>query len=663
MKITSIKARNILTFDDQGIDITELPDVALLVGPNGAGKSNLLRVLQLARGDILSPRELQSNYSYKLDSSTSLLIDVGVKLSNHEIQLATTSLLLSLAEEHYSFAPEQRIHTQKAESLIKRVLSAARPALSSLFSDNLHYCLTLSGGAIPEAHSYVEVRQNDKSLYFEGNELRRQVVIDKRNVSWKSFPRVIFDKVLKDYPDALKFPPVQKSRVIPEDYLDGIVAEVKFDNLWRELEPIDGYVPHFQLTPYPDSSSSQRFELISNADLSSLQEYVTANTDVKGGFGAISDFLRDIYRWGLAGLFEERFKLALLGSGHPWISVGGGEIELSVDIPRDLVKMVTATELSQREYLDQVHESFRKLSGVDFTLVKERIPTSTNEGSEKGKFIEVPTIKFREGNFEYSATKAATGHCELLLALLTAVGVSSGVILLDEPAANLHPTKQRDLLSYLATEASKHHNQLIVVTHSPAFIRGEDIATTIRVDRDGGGTRLRRLSDASTVDINEVKKLLLVSPELAGVLFSHRVVLLEGEDETAALPIWFSKCRDPIDFASYGVLFVNVHGQSSFARVSRFLESWGIPHRAIGDGGANEELGKLGGIGRALESKDLTELFREHCPIDFEAACREWRGGEKNPYVARQVAMRTDPPPSVEELWRWLRPFLTSGLA
>ena len=55
--LTTIKARNLLSFGPDGLDL-DLGSLNVLIGPNGSGKSNLLETVGLLRGapqDIAAP--------------------------------------------------------------------------------------------------------------------------------------------------------------------------------------------------------------------------------------------------------------------------------------------------------------------------------------------------------------------------------------------------------------------------------------------------------------------------------------------------------------------------------------------------------------------------------------------------------------------------------
>jgi len=69
------------------------------------------------------------------------------------------------------------------------------------------------------------------------------------------------------------------------------------------------------------------------------------------------------------------------------------------------------------------------------------------------------------------------------------------IILLDEPALNLHGTAQKDLLRYINQELAPHH-QVVYTTHSPFMVPADDLASVRTVEdvvRRTGATKLEVL--------------------------------------------------------------------------------------------------------------------------------------------------------------------------
>lgn len=115
------------------------------------------------------------------------------------------------------------------------------------------------------------------------------------------------------------------------------------------------------------------------------------------------------------------------------------------------------------------------------------------------------------------------------------------VLLLDEPELCLHPAAVRDACNVLYSLPGGNAWQVMVTTHSPAFIDlSRDNTSIVRVERSNAGavsgtTIFRpdraRLSDE---DKERLKLLNMYDPYVAEFFFGGRTVIVEGDTEYAA---------------------------------------------------------------------------------------------------------------------------------
>lgn len=82
------------------------------------------------------------------------------------------------------------------------------------------------------------------------------------------------------------------------------------------------------------------------------------------------------------------------------------------------------------------------------------------------------SVLFRTGELEYSEAFAGSGE-SAVARLVHAISSSdnSCLFLLDEPETSLHPGAQQELLRYLLSAVRAKKLQVIISTHSPAFVR------------------------------------------------------------------------------------------------------------------------------------------------------------------------------------------------
>ncbi|MFP3138422.1 MAG: AAA family ATPase [Nitrososphaeria archaeon] len=197
---------------------------------------------------------------------------------------------------------------------------------------------------------------------------------------------------------------------------------------------------------------------------------------------------------------------------------------------------------------------------------------------------------------------AGQGHRELLSLLTALIARPGSVVFLDEPASNMHPTLlSRFLMDLLGRgECSRElgHNQVIVITHSPAvaklFVEADVRASNLSI------IRVHRRHDGASVigyltpnkwpgGEKEFLKTIgrIVDPR---VLFAKGVVLIEGPDDRAFLEMalrlsggWEELLRNDIE-----IVYMNT--KHNLKRYKGLLEELKIPYLAVLDGDARGDL-------------------------------------------------------------------------
>jgi hypothetical protein len=186
---------------------------------------------------------------------------------------------------------------------------------------------------------------------------------------------------------------------------------------------------------------------------------------------------------------------------------------------------------------------------------------------------------------------AGTGVSQALVIAEAVVGEPDQVLVLDEPATNLHPPWQRLVQSQLGSSGG----QCILVTHSPYLMPAEtrdQLASVARFGVQGGATRVHRLSEDDLADewwTSVMIKELAWSADARALLFAAGVVLLEGPTEQAALPIWFAKSTTAGRHRAPGDLhlaFYSVGGDQDFRPFIGYLHRFGVPWAVVCDGAA-----------------------------------------------------------------------------
>ncbi|MDQ0269913.1 ATP-dependent nuclease [Cytobacillus purgationiresistens] len=160
------------------------------------------------------------------------------------------------------------------------------------------------------------------------------------------------------------------------------------------------------------------------------------------------------------------------------------------------------------------------------------------------------------------------------------------VLLLDEPELCLHPSAIREACKSLYDLPKNRNWQVMVTTHSPAFIDlARDNTTIVRVERsDSGdikGTTLFRPKRA-LLDINDKKRLKLLNmfdPYVAEFFFGGHSIIVEGDTEYTAFKYILES--EPELFK--GVHIIRARGKDTIASLVKILNHFDSSYSVLHD--------------------------------------------------------------------------------
>lgn len=283
---------------------------------------------------------------------------------------------------------------------------------------------------------------------------------------------------------------------------------------------------------------------------------------------------------------------------------------------RDLVEIVKRESASQ---LSKSPDDFE----VDFQLYDPWHFYRTLQ------IIVKEVIKQDEDKMGFQASQMGMGlQSSLTIALLRAYAKikksDKAVIAIEEPEIFLHPQAQRhfyNLLREIAYPSSGEGIQIIYCTHSPLFVDVEyfDEVCLIRkeVDEEGEATttvtqldiqdfikdlKARWGIDTTETSIRERFRNAF-NPKRNEGFFAKKVVIVEGETEEYALPIYADALG--YNFDSSGVSVISAGGKNEIDRLFRVFNEFKIPSYIIFDG----DKGKDPDGDSKEQTKRLLEMF------------------------------------------------------
>jgi putative ATP-dependent endonuclease of the OLD family len=296
-------------------------------------------------------------------------------------------------------------------------------------------------------------------------------------------------------------------------------------------------------------------------------------------------------------------------------------------------------------------------------------------------FTPMDTISFyksldlvvKEGGFAISAQEVGEGFQNaIVLAILQAFEETrrkGAILLIEEPEMFLHPQMQRSL--YGTLREIGRTNQVIYTTHSPHFVSVPEYDEVLLVRKSPAGTSAR----ASTLPTDQRRREKMVKeldPERNELFFASRLLLVEGDTEKLALPVYARRLG--LDLDRQGATIVETGGKRNLMEFAQIAASFGIPtgiaydedtsdftakqkedeaqYNAALDGLAKDDGSvKVWRFSRDYETHLRTALGEDY----YQRLCQRFPNMGK-PTRARLIAMEegTAIPPPVDDILHWL---------
>lgn len=181
-----------------------------------------------------------------------------------------------------------------------------------------------------------------------------------------------------------------------------------------------------------------------------------------------------------------------------------------------------------------------------------------------------------------------------------------GILFVEEPENNLHPSLQKHLFKILEGRP----NQTIITTHSPEFISSTELSGVTKVKmKNKRGVAIQY--EGGQIDLGLYKSHYILDKS---VFFSDFVVFCEGESELALMESILNEISGEIDFVnSNNILILNLAGSAKRKIYKEVLSLFEIPYLVILD---NKEMPKETGHNEEEHRyvygvKDFIDCFNE----------------------------------------------------
>ncbi|MET9615379.1 AAA family ATPase [Kitasatospora indigofera] len=609
MKIHSIAARDFLSF--ASLDLPLKAGTTIVTGPNGAGKSNLgaavalpLAVLEYGlRGPAEDPDPMVVYEQAGRDGADAYSVSLGIELDQPWEQ----ELARLFVEAVVNATAIESVSTQGTDRGDKEALAAfsqlgiAADSVSCLYRGTLRVAFSARYQQRWWASWDFKHGGEDFQLILKGSGAGQ--LLRGRFYPWQdvltSFQRSASPLLGYERPRdgetqqdvLLSF---LRSNGSPKG--EGRLYKVDFDRILMSLDETRAFT---MAVPVHTSGS-----VVEPASLGALARALGRRPQDRTMF----DFrfvLAEVLRRGLVLTDNRRLPLErrvqLSELSRP-VSLRDGSA-----VAAELYRLKNGNWAEQVRF-EQVRSLFKDISQLDLHL--RSLPT----GDEHLAI----DILVGEGGGRIAQFSGAGIQEALLLATLLA-GEPGRVVVLDEPAVNLHPTMQRRLTRYLAEAPG------IVITHSPDLVPCsgiEDLDRVVRLTSHPDGTRVSVLAVDRRGQLADWMQRLLLT-DVRALLFASGVVLCEGATELGALSQWWKDGAAAFsDPEGDNITMIDVGGDYGFGGYINYLEAFGIPWTVVADGPASRLRGKLG---RQLSAMGLAPATEAPGDDDgFEASLAYW---------------------------------------
>lgn len=230
----------------------------------------------------------------------------------------------------------------------------------------------------------------------------------------------------------------------------------------------------------------------------------------------------------------------------------------------------------QREQREKTAKEVEK----KIAKLEKEAQAARKDETKAQKWAEIQSLKERlEGLASGEAVEAETRADGLRM--------PGHMLLIDEPEVGMHPNAIRAAKKYLYDLARDSGWQVILATHSPAFVDPlMDHTTIVRLDRLGTGLTPKTFRSAaatfSSDERDELQVLLRFDPSLAEMFFGGYPILVEGDTEVGA----FTKVMS-LDDASLSrdmrPLLVRARGKATLELLIRLLGHFRVPFSVLHD--------------------------------------------------------------------------------
>ncbi len=634
MKITQIKFQNILSFND--FTWSAINDgLNIIVGPNGAGKSNIFIAINFLK-DYLS-KSYNNNYNFNREynwlinasneHADGFKICMGIEFDKNDekglfknfftliLQMAIVSDLPSINQEIFNHDNSNTTTTllpiNQDECLYKVLDKINVEFIDDFFKGTLIFEINQKNSSVSLYYIFFKSSKQIR-LYLSGGQFSNSLIIVNPEPLLANAPSTTI-KNFSYYNDLKSKIPEAYNQCMNHQELSNIMGlSFSFDKILNEVINNNEYSRISGLSgsnwPNPPSLNSAK----------ELAQALKFNPNTSSTLPSFISLFNHIIEKKIINLdnfripYKKEYPVSEIEYSHPNLA-NGKDLALYLHKLRngnreEKIKFKEIDELFLRiakAHLDITYQflsenqNYSKIQQLGYSAPSpdgyNKTENSVHNLEDKVKFT--ITVTKEKGDIEIPLEYSGAGIQELalLISILKMPSSEGCIMLLDEPAVNLHPIMQKKLLNEFKniinykeqSEQNINKNQIFIISHSSNFIPKEKLLSKsvkrIYLDDNSYSAISSEINDENAENITSMSHMTNFTDNLISSLFASSVILCEGDDDYLALPIWFEKYKKGNSLHDYNVMLFPMDGWNNIKYAINFLTSFNIPYVALLD--------------------------------------------------------------------------------
>jgi ABC-type cobalamin/Fe3+-siderophores transport system ATPase subunit len=378
-------------------------------------------------------------------------------------------------------------------------------------------------------------------------------------------------------------------------------ALTMFKSIDVTMPSTEEFQNHFHVLPSNDSPTNENIVGLSE----SLVKIHTIGSHIGWSKSLIEDTNQAQQRQSLG-----RFLISHLHAGTRFELTAPQEAyDLEKEAPTHALQEFFRQRLDVQPHLRQAFaEAFGRDIALDWTAMKRWYFKVGDSFGELSESLDELKKQLRVGQL---LKEQGDGYQSFTGILMAAIIFPERTLLLDEPEAFLHPKQARVLGQLLGKLSIDRPAQIIVSTHSSAFlwgvVSGNDNANVLRLNRTADTTRYTQVPASTLKSLTRTP--LLSSQPILDSLFHQGVIVCEGDPDRAIYQ--FVAHRTLEDKGGDDMLFVHTNGKGAVDKPIELLKSAGAPVAVIVDIDILNSSSPLDKIVKALTGAEIATEFEE----------------------------------------------------